>query len=221
MVGLVKQSLYKTIGNGYLTWSELKDVLLDVEVTLNNRPLGYVEDDVQLPLLTPNTLLFGQPNQIPEEDDQGIEDLNLRKRVKYLQRCKDVLWRRWSSEYLKALRERHNLKHNTKQTTPQPGDVVLIKSEDRNRGKWKIGIVDELIRGRDGVTRGARLRAGKSYLERAIQHLYPLELSCDRTAVGNQIPMNADAPPFRPRRPAAVAARCHIQDILQGEQSDH
>ena len=204
MVGLVKQSLYKTIGNGYLTWSDLQDVLLDVEVTLNNRPLGYVEDDVQLPLLTPNTLLFGQPNQIPEEDDQGIEDLNLRKRVKYLQRCKDVLWRRWSSEYLKALRERHNLKHNTKQTTPQPGDVVLIKSE-----------------GRDGVTRGARLRAGKSYLERAIQHLYPLELSCDRTAVGNQVPMNADAPPFRPRRPAAVAARCHIQDILQGEQSDH
>ena len=34
--------------------------------------------------------------------------------------------------------------------------------------------------GNGGVVRGAKLRAGKSYVERAIQQLYPLELSCDR-----------------------------------------
>ena len=38
MIGLVKCSLHKTIGNAYLIWNELQDVLLDVEVTLNNRP---------------------------------------------------------------------------------------------------------------------------------------------------------------------------------------
>ena len=57
--------------------------------------------------------------------------------------------------------------------------MVLIQSEERNRGKWNIGIVVKLIKGRDGVVRVARLRAGKSYLERAIQHLCPMELSCD------------------------------------------
>lgn len=51
MVELVTNALYKTIGSGCLSWKELEEVLVDVEVTLNNRPLGYVEDDVQLPLL--------------------------------------------------------------------------------------------------------------------------------------------------------------------------
>ena len=31
------------------------------------------------------------------------------------------------------------------------GEVVLVKSEERNRGKWKLGVVDTLIEGRDGV----------------------------------------------------------------------
>ena len=35
MVGI--NSLYKSIGSSNLTWSELEEVLLDVEVTINNR----------------------------------------------------------------------------------------------------------------------------------------------------------------------------------------
>ena len=52
MVGLVKNAFYKTIGCGLLSWAELEEVLLDVEITLNDRPLSYVEDDVALPILT-------------------------------------------------------------------------------------------------------------------------------------------------------------------------
>lgn len=58
MVGLVKAALSKTIGNSFLTWAEFEEILLDMEVTLNNRPLSYADDDVQLPLLTPNSLMF-------------------------------------------------------------------------------------------------------------------------------------------------------------------
>ena len=79
MVGIVKGSLYKTIGNGFLTWTELEEVVLDVEVAVNNRPLGYVEDDVQLPVLTPNSLLYGQPNLLPELEPHHLEDRSLRK----------------------------------------------------------------------------------------------------------------------------------------------
>lgn len=77
-----------------------------METTVNNRTLGYVEDDVQLPVLTPSLMLYGQPNQIPEEEPMGIEDVNLRKRARYIRRCKTVLWTRWETEYHKALRER-------------------------------------------------------------------------------------------------------------------
>ena len=52
-MGVVKRALYKSIGRASLTWNELEEVLLDVEVALNDRPLSYVEDDVQLPVLTP------------------------------------------------------------------------------------------------------------------------------------------------------------------------
>ena len=46
LIGLVKTALNKTIGCGMLTWTELCEVVLDVEIALNNRPLCYVEDDI-------------------------------------------------------------------------------------------------------------------------------------------------------------------------------
>ena len=219
MVGLVKRALYKSIGNGYLTWTELQDVLLDVEVALNNRPLSYVEDDIQLPLLTPNALQFGRPNLLPEREDRHINESDLRKRAKYLRRCKDVLWGRWSSEYLKGLRERHNLQHNTKQLALDTGDVVVIKADERNRGKWKLGIVEKLVPGTDGVVRAVRLRAGRSYLQRPIQHLYPLELSCDRTVTPPPTSLNTDAPVFKPKRAAAQVGRERIREIANLENN--
>ena len=218
MVGLVKQAFNKTVGNGTLTWSELQDVLLDVEVALNNRPLSYVEEDIQLPLLTPNLLQFGRPNLLPEPEDHHQENPDLRKRARYLAKCKDVVWKRWSTEYLRGLRERHNMKHNQRQQSLSKGDVVMIKGEEKNRGHWKLGIVEELFPGRDGVVRSVRLRAGKSFLERPIQHLYPLELSCDRTAVVLNRSLNPKAPVFRSKRDAAVAANVRIQNQAEDEQ---
>ena len=91
--------------------------------------------------------------------------------------------------------------------------MVIIKDDDRNRNKWKLGIVEDLIAGRDGVVRVAKLRAGKTTLERAIQQLYPLELTCDRATVERLVQLNPGAPAFRPRRDAAVAANLRIQDI--------
>ena len=53
LIGIMKQSTYKAIGNGHLRWHQLEEVILNVETTLNNRPLGYLEDDIQMPILTP------------------------------------------------------------------------------------------------------------------------------------------------------------------------
>jgi hypothetical protein len=61
LIGLFKRIFYKSIGNGMLTLEELQDVVLDVEVALNDRPLSYLEDDVELPVLTPNSMLNINP----------------------------------------------------------------------------------------------------------------------------------------------------------------
>ena len=75
---------------------------------------------------------------------------------------------------------------------------------------WKLGIVEGLIRGRDGVVRGAKVKTVNGQLERAVQHLYPLELSCDREPA---VSLNPTAPTFnpRPRRDAAATATVRIQ----------
>ena len=223
LIGLVKRALYKSIGGGLLTWAELQDVLLDVEVALNNRPLSYVEDDPQLPVLTPNSLLFGQPNLLPELEHHHLESPDLRKRAKYLKRCKDTMWRRWTDDYLRGLREQHRLKHPGNQSDIAVGDVMLVKDDERNRGKWKMGIVDRLITGRDGIVRAARMKtATGSYLERALQQLYPLELSCDREPQRAQNVLSVNAAEFAPRREprqAAQDARGRIAALVNDEDN--
>ena len=126
---------------------------------------------------------------------------------------------------MKGLRECHSLKNSGKPHTPSVGEVVLIKSDDKNRGKWKVGIIAELIKGRDGVVQEAKLRTGTSHLERAVQQLYPLELSCDRPGDGDRdgpplTELRIEAPVFRPSRDAAVAARLRMEDLAHDEQGD-
>ena len=104
MVGLVKNSLYKTIGKATLSWRELEEVLLDIENTLYNRPLTYVEDDVEYPVLAPNVLITGQNLSLPNQNLE-TENKDLRKRFKYIRKCKEAAWFRWRKVYIKSLRE--------------------------------------------------------------------------------------------------------------------
>lgn len=41
-------------------YSEPKEALLDVEINVNNHPLTYVEEDIQLNVLTPNSMILGR-----------------------------------------------------------------------------------------------------------------------------------------------------------------
>ena len=53
-------------------------------------------------------------------------------------------------------------------------------------------------------------------MERPIQHLHPLELSCDRNPTPcNDTPLDRTAEEFRLQRDAAEAARQQIQDIVE------
>ena len=168
LIAVVKSAMYKVIGNGVLTWTELSEVLLDVETQINRRPLSYVEDDLELPKLTPETFLHQRTSHLPEEEPWTIEEQDLRKRAKFLKSCKDGLWRRWQREYLTALRERHNLTHKLSKFQPKEGDVVIVKGDSKNRGTWPLAVVNKTFIGRDGVIRGVELKTGKGTLERPV-----------------------------------------------------
>ena len=53
-------------------------------------------------------------------------------------------------------------------------------------------IVDRLINGRDGLARAVKMRAA-----RAILHLYPLKLTCDRKTGRHGYEMHPDATEYR------------------------
>lgn len=103
LIGLFKTAFYKTISNGTLCWSELEEVVLDVEVAFNNWPLSYLEEDIQLPVLTPNSMLHINSSYIPKLQPHHVLDKDLRKRAKFLMKCKEVMWKRWMAEYVKDL----------------------------------------------------------------------------------------------------------------------
>ena len=48
---------------------------------------------------------------------------------------------------------------------PTVEEVVIVRSEQKNRGVWMRGVLIKLITGKDGVIRGAKVRTGKSTIE--------------------------------------------------------
>ena len=94
LIGLFKYSFYKSVGKGPLSWDELCEVVLDIEVSLNHRPLSHVEGDPQFPTQTRSSLLFLNANILPELEPHRLEDRDLRKGAKFLKATNDTMWRR-------------------------------------------------------------------------------------------------------------------------------
>ena len=109
MIRLMRQMLYKAMGNVHLTMTEIQEMVLYIEINMDNQLFTYLDNDIEQSILTPNVLL---QRQIISVTDIQLEDDNpdIRKRQRYINKCKQAAWRRWSNDYLKELRERHNMK---------------------------------------------------------------------------------------------------------------
>ena len=125
---------------------------------------------------------------------------------------------RWRKEYLSALRERHKMTHKAKKFQPQPSDVVILQSDNKNRGAWPLAIVEETFAGKDNVIRAVRVKTKNGSLEKAVQHLFPKELSCDTP--GKTKTFNTKVAKFnpRPKRDAAVAARLRTKQVAEADE---
>ena len=77
-----------------MAWAELEEVLLDIEIILNNRPLTYIEEEIDYPILTPNSLILGRDVNFPDPAPHESESETIKKRHKYVKRYKEALWKR-------------------------------------------------------------------------------------------------------------------------------
>ena len=133
LIGIFKSVFYRVVGKGLLILEALSDVVIDVEICMSNRPLNYLEDDAEFPVLTPKSFVLQQSNVVPEIGCHNIEDGDLRKIARFLQSVKNHLCRRWQKESLTSLRQRYQGKTKSS-SCPREGDIVLIK---RRREKQK------------------------------------------------------------------------------------
>ena len=187
LIGIMKRTLSKVIGRSLLRFDELEEVLIDVETSMNNRPLIYQGEEFERPVITPNILLRGNPVPVVEEDLELLGDESeVTKRKKLLQRSKSKLRQRFMNKYVHALEEWQQLSSD-KQGVAIPGDgaVVLLKGETKQRAQWKLGRVQGKVTGKDGVVRGLKLKLGSGYVVER-----PLQLVCDLEIGGeNPTPM--------------------------------
>ena len=204
------------VGRRFLTYPELEEVLLDVETSMNNRPLLYQREEFEQPVLTPNTLLRGKSTPVLEEDLEKIGKEDVTKRMRFLQKSKEQLRKRFMKEYVHALDEKQQRSTGNIDKTPNVGALVLLKGDTKDKALWKLGRVVTKIAGKDGIVRGLKLKQGKGYVVER-----PLRLVCD-LEIGGEDPHwkpNPDAEPFVPRvQPSRVSkqiAKDWIRNIAQ------
>ena len=113
MIKSMKGCLKRVIGHARLTFDELVTVVIEVEATLNSRPLSY--DDLDEPL-TPAHLLTGRrltslPDLLTSNEDTDYttptSPADITRRVKHLNIILSHFWKHWRREYLSELRDAH------------------------------------------------------------------------------------------------------------------
>ena len=75
---------------------------MDTEIIFNKRPLQYVEDELGPRVLTPNRIIHGRDIHLLEEIEEPDSPSKIEKRIR---KAKEVMWHRWTTEYITSLRE--------------------------------------------------------------------------------------------------------------------
>lgn len=221
LIGMMKSSFKKIVGNALLTLTELTTLVVQIESKMNDRPLTYVSGDLHdLEPITPSMLLFGyRINSFPitmspdELSDPSFMCANeLSKRHKYLQLMLSNFWGRWHTEYLTTLREHYFRKTNGVIRSPKIGEVVQIHGENA-RVNWRLGVITGLINGRDGIVRSVSLRTSSGHLLRPVSKLYPIEVA-ESPALASREDHNNDQINVRTKiqRKAAIEALHRIKN---------
>ena len=157
---------------------------MEVEVILNDRPLTCVSPDERDPEpLTPAHLLYGRritslPHPMVEDDElddpsYGTES-DLKKSANTQALILKHFWKRWRLEHLTLLCEFHKTTGNNIQKV-QIGDVVLVH-DDIPRNRWDLAVIEDVIKGSDGLIRAAKIRTKGGRTNCPIVKLYPLEV---------------------------------------------
>ena len=197
LVRSVKSSLRKSLGQRSLKKKELETILVEIECTINSRPLTriYGNPDDEGPI-TPSHFLMEQPLERCQLNDivRPLSASELSQRYYARQLSLSKFWKIWQEQYITNLPQ--VVKNHKKGNTLAIGDIVLIREENfGSRLNWPLARVVKLHSGRDGLIRSVDLKTSKSIICRPIKKLHKLEvneisrsqLSSSKTNESNEI----------------------------------
>lgn len=166
----------------------LQTIVTEVECIVNDRPLTYtsIDPNDQEPL-TPSQLIYGRRitslaypamNDMDTPADNPVDDIDhtsANKLYRFKSAALEQFWARWKHEYVTSLREHHRRFGKTGDIV-KVGTVVQIHDDNLPRGRWSLGVVQDVLPGRDGSIRAAIIRSRRGVTTRPISKLYPLEV---------------------------------------------
>lgn len=174
----VKLHLNRVLKDTKLTFEEFYTTLVQIEATLNSRPLYSLSSDPNdlLPL-TPSHFLIGKPLvALPDVELKQIP-VNRLSRYQFLQSLHQHFWSRWSKEYLSSLQQRNKWRKENRNI--KIGTLVLIKQDNLPPCQWVLGRICEVFPDDAGVVRVASVRTNKGIFKRAVVKLCPLPEASD------------------------------------------
>ena len=184
LIGLTKTALKKVLGRALIDEESLRTILIEIKATLNDRPITYISTDIRDPEpLTPSHLIRGRRLTFLPYLETSSENLNtcelshanLNSKVVRLEQLLDNFLSRWKGEYLISHREYHQ-KSGVDVRKVKEGDIVQIHDNSK-RIRWKLGVVQSIIEGKDGAVRVAMVRTNSGITNRPVTKLYPLEVN--------------------------------------------
>lgn len=194
MIGTVKYHLKRELRNKLFSFEELWTILTEISRVINERPLTYLAQSEVVQPLRPIDLAY--PAVKRPEVDINIEPYDptdpeyterVSNRTTLIENHRRALlsvekfWINWRDDYLLSLREKHLSCSNKKDVHPNLGDIVIVYEPNAPRSCWKLGTVTALL-----SDRTATISIGKKQINRAIKHLFPLEVNENRMEANQQ-----------------------------------
>ena len=169
-----KKAMIPVLDGRSLTDDVLITTMCLVEQTLNARPLNSVSDDPDdLEALTPNHFLMGRNNLATPFLPDAQRYTNLRRVFRVSQPYSDMIWTRWTKEYLPEWNVR-NKWNNDDVRQLKINDFVRVEDENVKRSNYKMARKLEVQEGNDGRLRSATVVTKDGKLKRPVVKLAPL-----------------------------------------------
>ena len=142
-----------------MTFAQLQTVLFEVANIVNSRPIGITSgsDPEQPNSITPNHLILGRATaDVPQGPFDVGQSKNTNKQFRFLQSLVDSWWKTWYETVFPSLVPSY--KWLQRHRCVKVGDVCLIRYNNEVRATYRLGCVENVKRGEDGLVRTINLR---------------------------------------------------------------